>query len=662
MKIDKAAAIPLVCCDPFFSIWSAHDNLNGGGTTHWCGAPHSLNGYVTVGDSVYCFLGKSGVVPIIEQKELHVTATKTTAVYENNKLIVTADFITPLLLNEPELAARPVSYINVNVVNKTADTVAVCIVAQSDIVRKDDDMLCGFNGNLGELSYAQMGKLNQKPLGESGDNVTINWGYLYLATAEGEVRYNEKEETLVATATPNQQGNACILIAYDDIASINYFGDFKRGLWARRDKTITNAIADAHKNSSDILARCDELDKKIESTAKNIAGDDYAFLCNMSYRHTISAHKLIEDNEGNIIVLSKENDSNGCIGTADVSYPSIPLFMLFGTEYVKGMIRPIMSFAECDVWEYDFAPHDIGRYPYAWGQVYGLNHKFAGVKSANGRRFDETAIYPPFYNFPKGSDVYSHEYQMPVEECGNLLIMIANVCITEKSADFALPYMQTLDAWVEYLVKYGSDPQNQLCTDDFAGHLAHNVNLAFKAVMGIEGYAQILRLADEGARYERYHKLAQDMANDCHDRAKTSSGTRLTFDNEQSWSLKYNTVWDKIWQTGLFAEEFFVKEVDCYIKNANSFGTPLDSRRDYTKSDWILWCAAMAKDRQRREKLISPVANFLANTESRVPFSDWYDTKTGRYEHFIARSVQGGIFMPFVYDNFNDLLNVVNNE
>ena len=34
------------------------------------------------------------------------------------------------------------------------------------------------------------------------------------------------------------------------------------------------------------------------------------------------------------------------------------------------------------------------------------------------------------------------------------------------------------------------------------------------------------------------------------------------------------------------------------------------------------------------------------NKKSRVPFGDWYDTVTGKYEHFIGRSVQGGIYMP----------------
>ncbi|MBQ4637355.1 MAG: DUF1793 domain-containing protein, partial [Clostridia bacterium] len=44
-------------------------------------------------------------------------------------------------------------------------------------------------------------------------------------------------------------------------------------------------------------------------------------------------------------------------------------------------------------------------------------------------------------------------------------------------------------------------------------------------------------------------------------------------------------------------------------------------------------------------KLIAPIVKYLRETESRVAFSDWYDTVTGKYEHFIARSVQGGLFI-----------------
>ncbi|MDY2651577.1 MULTISPECIES: glutaminase domain-containing protein [Eisenbergiella] len=63
--------------------------------------------------------------------------------------------------------------------------------------------------------------------------------------------------------------------------------------------------------------------------AKTIGGADYVFLCNMSYRHVIAAHKLIMDEKGEVIFLSKENDSNGCIGTVDISYPSAPLCMIW---------------------------------------------------------------------------------------------------------------------------------------------------------------------------------------------------------------------------------------------------------------------------------------------------------------------------------------------
>ncbi len=655
MKINKAAAIPLITCDPFFNVWSAHDRLNDGGTTHWCGAPHSINGFIRVEDSCYCFLGRAGINPTIPQTELYVTATKTTACFENDKLKLSVDFVTPLLLDEPELAARPVTYINFRLDNKTDNSAQIMFTADADMVRNTSDNVYGGSGNATELSFSQMGKLNQKPLGESGDNITIDWGYLFLATADGDTIFDEAGEQLVATLTPNSDGVANLLIGYDDIVSINYFGEFMRGLWTKKDSTIIEALCSAHRDRDSILKRCDALDEKIENSAKKIGGDAYAFLCNMSYRHTISAHKLIADDDGNLIMLSKENDSNGCIGTADVSYPSIPMFMLFSPEYIKGMVRPIMKFAECDSWEFDYAPHDVGRYPYAWGQVYGIKSNSKRFKLVNGRRFPEGAIYPPFYSFPAGGDIYEEKYQMPVEECGNMIIMIANVCRMEKSAEFARPYMDTLKGWVGYLIKYGADPENQLCTDDFAGHLAHNVNLSFKAVMGIEGYALICKLLGEAEEHAKYHSLAKDMAEDCLLRSATQSGTSLTYANKESWSLKYNAIWDKVWKTELFPKEFYEKEFACYTDKSNEYGVPLDSRSDYTKSDWVLWCTAMTDSKQDREKLIVPIANFLENSESRVAFSDWFDTITGKYIHFISRSVQGGIFMPIVAEHFDEL-------
>jgi len=206
-----------------------------------------------------------------------------------------------------------------------------------------------------------------------------------------------------------------------------------------------------------------------------------------------------------------------------------------------------------------------------------------------------------------------------------------------------------LKKWNQYLLEFGADPGEQLCTDDFAGHLNHNVNLSVKAIMGIEAYARIAEQLGETEEAAKYHVKAKEMAEDWEKRAYTGDHYALVFDNKDTWSLKYNLVWDKFWGSNLFSKEVYEKELAYYVQKTNPFGTPLDSRSAYTKSDWILWCAAMAEDKEQAEKLINPVANYLENTVSRVPFSDWYYTDSSKYVHFIARSVQGGIFMPMLF-------------
>ena len=145
-----------------------------------------------------------------------------------------------------------------------------------------------------------------------------------------------------------------------------------------------------------------------------------------------------------------------------------------------------------------------------------------------------------------------------------------------------------------------------------------------------------------------YHDKAAMMAKDWQKRASVEDHTKLTFDKTESWSLKYNLIWDRIWNSGLFEKEIYEKEIDYYLGKINKYGIPLDNRAIYTKSDWILWVVALSDDREKQEKFLKPLVKYLQETPSRNPFSDWFDTITACEVHFHNRTVQGGLFMPLL--------------
>ena len=648
MKINRAASIPLVTHDPYFSIWSPHDHLYDGHTEHWSGAVQQLKGSLIIDGKRYGFLGEMRRSIVIPQKSVSVTATATEYVFENEKVVLKCRFTSPLIPNDMVLVSRPCTYVDFEVEKKDATDVVLEFQAFADNVRwSPKDEVIGYPGKHKDFNYCFMGKSEQHPMGSSGDRVTIDWGYLYLACQDKDseivLNKNVNEEHLRLRMTLEDKKQAGFIIAYDDLCSINYFGQWRKAYWTNKYDTIFDAIAAAFADKEETLAKAAKVDQEVEERAREIGGDAYAYLCNMSFRHTFAAHKLITDENGEVIFLSKENDSNGCVGTVDVSYPSVPLFLIYDTEYVKGMLRPIFKFAACGVWEYDFAPHDVGRYPYAWGQVYAWRYRY------EERRIwftGTTSVMPPLYALPAGGDIYRFENQMPVEECGNMLIMMAAVCKKDGNADFAAPHWDVLKQWTKYLIEFGADPGEQLCTDDFAGRLARNVNLSVKAIVGIEAFAILAEMLGKDEEAKEYHKITKEMAADWEVRAKSGDHYMLAFGQPDTWSLKYNMVWDKIWGSNLFSDEVYEKELAYYEKMTNVYGTPLDSRANYTKSDWILWTATMAKDKEQREKFIKPVAKYLEESVNRVPFSDFYQTDSTMFCGFRARSVQGGIFMP----------------
>ncbi len=628
----RAPAVPLITVDPYFSVWSPCDRLTDDQTVHWTGSYNTLDGFVTVDGEKLRFMGDNGSAPAMEQIYLNVSALVTDYVFQSDKIILHLSFYTPLMPNDLYRLSRPVSYLDVSW--ESADgrphDVSVRVNASEEfcINKKDEKEITADTVDLCGLNAVKLGSKEQNILNRSGDDVRIDWGYFYLVSPENGKAFVDSYEdmTYACVEFPLAESEAqTVLFAYDDIKSIQYFGKNLDAWWKKDGMTIENAVKEAYGEREDVLRNCRDFSDELFDDANEAANEEYAELLSLAYRQVIAAHKLVFDENGEALFISKECFSNGCAATVDVTYPSAPMFLLYNTELLKGMLRPVFRYAESGDWEFDFAPHDVGQYPLVNGEVYARNRD------------------------------YEHfvRQQMPVEECGNMLISAANICMVEGNTAFADGYMPTLEKWVKYLMDYGADPADQLCTDDFAGHLAHNCNLSLKAIMGIEGYSKILAMRGDAEKAAKYDAAAREMAAGWLKNADNGDGSfRLAFDREDSFSMKYNMVWDKLWNTGIFPAYAVYSEFASNKKHVNVYGMPLDNRKNYTKSDWLVWTAALAPTREEFCEFIHPLYKAYDVSLSRVPLTDWYDTNTAQMIGFRHRTVQGGLFIKLLEGRF----------
>lgn len=659
----RPPAVPLVTVDPYFSVWSAADSLTDTHTTHWTGKQSSMTGMIRIDGRTRRFMGMTELgegsdflePDAMKQTNLEVTATSSKYTFEGDGVRLEVDFTTPLLLDELDLLSRPASYVTFRVQSadgKPRDIKIYLDVTGEWCVNTTDQKVVWSRETIGSgIEALRMGSEQQPVLQRAGDDVRIDWGYVYLAASKSDrtiaaiqsyrmrrqfiesgavsLQDDEREPRAVEDDTPvmavlfdfgavneTVQSQYAVL-AYDDIQSIEYFNRPLDAYWRRYGMSFEDVLAAAFTQYDEIIGKCEAFDRELRQESLDAGGSQYADILSLAYRQAISAHKLVVDENNELLFLSKECFSNGCIGTVDVSYPSISLFLRYNPELVKGMLRPIFRYASCEQWPFDFAPHDVGCYPKANGQVYGENKL---------------------------------EYQMPIEECGNMLIMAAAVCLSEQSADFAEKHWGLLTKWANYLIENGLDPNNQLCTDDFAGHLAHNANLSIKAIIGIGAYAILCRMLGKREDLSRYSDAAKEMATQWMAMAAAGDHYKLTFDSaEDTWSLKYNLVWDRLFGLGLFPGDIVAKEIPYYFAKQNRYGTPLDSRNTYTKSDWLVWCASMTESKEDFAKMIEPLWDSLHESTSRVPLTDWYDTVTGEQVGFQNRTVVGGFYMQLLH-------------
>ena len=675
----RPPAVPLVACDPYFSIWSPTDKLTDADTVHWTGKPHRLTSDVIVDGNVYGVMGTQPrfVRTNLEQTSLNVLPTRTIYTFEGAGVALTLTFMTPALPEDIAILSRPVTYVTYEVrsIDGKEHRVGATFFARPEIAVNDAHQLVRDSfeeindpfKRTDDLGVARVGSIEQPVLQKKGDDIRIDWGHFYLAAPEKKsalasnsfeslshvfladstmwrnskiagYRQPQKPETesaplsavdappLTASFNFPRVGSTAVsrwlMLAYDDEFSIQYMKKNLRPYW-RRPASGSDGMAallqDSAADYESLKKRCAAFDAELMADLRKAGGEQYARLAALAYRQCFAAGKFVADANGKPLQFCKENHSNGCIGTSDVFYPMSPQFLLFGPTLAKSFLVPFMNYAASERWKFPFAPHDLGTYPHANGQVYG-----------GGERNERD--------------------QMPVEESGNLLILFGAIAQMEGNADFAGLYWATLSQWAEYLKAKGFDPENQLCTDDFAGHLAHNVNLSAKAIVGLGAFGKLCDLRGDKAKAAEYSQLAKEFAARWAKEAADGDHFRLAFDRPGTWSQKYNLIWDRILDLNLFPAEVARKEMEFYRRTQNTYGLPLDNRKDYTKLDWITWTATLTQNRADFEALVDPIYKFLNETPQRSPMTDWYETKTAKKVGFTARPVVGGVFAQMLYD------------
>lgn len=686
MVRTRVPAAPLIVHDPYLSVWSAGEALTDRWPSHWSGRAMQMAGMARIDGRPFRFLGRvtpyfAQELPALEQVALEVLPTRTVARFAGAGVELGLSFTSPVLPADLDLLSWPLTYIDITVRatdGRVHEVELYLDVAATWAVHQPQDQVVWGRHRADRVESLWIGSRAQPVLEKAGDEILIDWGYLHVSAdpsraaagaigegltlretfavsgaiaarddvgfgrpltmpaaaasattpgAGGDLEDDRPPLVVAAWATrlgriEAAQAGWTVLVAFDQGFAVEWMHRRLRPYWARAGRTAIGLVEEAWARRAEIAARCAAFDSGLLAELDAAGGATYARLCALAFRQCLGAHALAADADGTPLHFSKENSSNGCMATVDVTYPAAPFFLLFNPDLLEAQLEPVCRYAASARWPFPHAPHDVGRFPLANGQVYG------GGEHAELR-------------------------QMPVEESGNMLLMAAGLVAARDDAAFALRHWPLLGRWAGYLADHGLDPASQLCTDDFAGHLARNVNLSAKAILALGAFAQLCARTGRAEVGQHYRALAESWVGQWCRMADDGDRYRLSFDGTGTWSQKYNLVWDRLLGLELFPDAVVAREIAFYRTVQGRYGLPLDSRHAYTKLDWILWTASLTDDSGAFAELVEPIGLWLDETPDRVPLSDWYDTGTGRLTRlrgFRGRSVVGGVFIKLLLE------------
>jgi hypothetical protein len=653
----RPPAVPLAVKSPYLSTWLAADNLPGTWPVFWTGRITAMTGIATIDGTPFLFMGAPGsptAYPLASMRQLSLTttATKSQFVLAQAGVELTVTFLSPVTPGDLKRQSPPLSYISASA--RSTDGKQHRVSVYFDI---SGEWASGDSGK--HITWAQestsgvvslsIEQTDPHVLGEIADSA--EWGTVVLSApagsgltwqigADSDVRKQIVTQGVLANTEdqdkPRAINNRYPVFAFNQslgtvgshaaapfVVSIghvrdpgaSYLGAQLPPLWKSYWPTWQAMVAAFLGDFSGAVARCGRLDAKIERDATRAGGHEYAALCALAFRQAYAGTELVSRN-GEPWAFLKEISSDGNMQTIDVTYPCMPVFLYADPQYLGLILAPILDYVENNDYPKVFAPHDLGsNYPNASGHLGGTG-----------------------------------EEDMPVEESANMLIMAAAYLARIPKADrarYAKAHYPIFKQWADYLVTTALDPDLQNQTDDFTGFIAHSVNLALKGIIGIGAMSLIATAAGKTTDSASYLATAKNYIGQWEQKATDVSGKhlKLAYDQDGTWSLKYNGYADEVLKLGLVPESVARTEAAWYVSRAATDGVPLDIRHGYTKADWEMWTAAWLKDHDdARDLLISGLYAFANTSGQRAPMTDWYDTVTNRQVGFQARPVVGGFF------------------
>ncbi|KAJ5112743.1 hypothetical protein N7532_000788 [Penicillium argentinense] len=616
---------PLAVRNPYLSTWMPSDRVQQlpyAESQFWAGQELGWSVMVRVDGQAYSLMGVpdlegSGALPATVR---HAEFTATHSVFDltAGSVKLTLDFFSPVSPSNYLRQSLPFSYLTVRVSGSNGRDIQVYSDIDGRWTGREDRSVLDYEEHDDGLVIHSLSVEDSAKYAEASDMAL--WGKAILASRPSE------SSTLSASAgdpkTVREQfakkgdlsgqeftwsygsiaalshdlgivhGEASInfVVGYEREAAINYLGEEYTGYYRAEYPTTHKALAHFLDDYNNAVLESWQLDQELKTFSTAAAGSKYADIIALSTRQayggidlTIPNHSL--DTE-DVLAFIKELSSDGNINTIDVIMPAFPIYWVLDPEWIRLMLEPVMRYLDAGRWHLPYTIHDLGsHYPHAIGH-------------------DDQKAEP-----------------MPIEESGNLLVLALAYARATGDIDWTGRYMDIFQKYADYLVDNSIDIANQLSSNDAAGPLPNETNLAIKAAVGIKAFGVL-------SGKENYSRIGEEHATLFYEDGLGIDEEKTHFVLQypgypDSWKTPYNLFPDVLLGLETFSKDAHRMNSEFYSTVRGEYGVPLDNRQDWAKSDWNMWLAATF-EKNTRDEFVDDLWAFMTNGKHNWPFSDRY--------------------------------------